>query len=50
MKRQRKKYLGVLAEKKAKSKLSAIEQKKRFILMKKKWKASVLIIERERYR
>ena len=50
MKKQRKKYLELLAEKKAKSKLSVMEQRKRYILMKKKWKASVLIIERERYK
>ena len=50
MRKQRRKYLAIIAEKRNKSKMSLIEQRKRMLLMKQKWKASVIIIERERYR
>ena len=50
MRKQRRKYLAIIAERKNKTKLSLIEQRKRMLLNKQKWRASVIIIERERYK
>ena len=48
-KKQRKVYLERIKEKKQDKKLTLLEQRKRALLMRKKQKESVLIIERNRY-